>query len=261
MRRRKLIYKSNSVVSSSERRFSSPKTSRKIINTFHVLQKKLAKEKDPTKRLKLETELQILGGLDTYQKASLLGQSLDRGGDSSKWLLTALPKDSMDKPNIKLLDVGALRNNYQTKHKVNATCIDLNAQSSDVLQADFFLFEPPTDAAEKFDVLCLSLVLNFVPVADQRGKMIKRTHLFLKDDAYLFIVLPLACVENSRYMNDDLFCEIVQSTGFRLIQSHKSKKLVYYLYQRDIARKTDLNPRKLELRNGKQRNNFFVSFG
>lgn len=31
-----------------------------------------------------------LGGLDMYQKASTLGQSKQRGGDSSKWLIPIL---------------------------------------------------------------------------------------------------------------------------------------------------------------------------
>lgn len=38
----------------------------------------------------IRQEMDDLGGLDMYQKASTLGQSKQRGGDSSKWLIPIL---------------------------------------------------------------------------------------------------------------------------------------------------------------------------
>lgn len=38
----------------------------------------------------IRQEMDDLGGLDMYQKASTLGQSKQRGGDSSKWLIPVI---------------------------------------------------------------------------------------------------------------------------------------------------------------------------
>lgn len=35
------------------------------------------------------------------------------------------------------------------------------------------------------------------------GRMLQRAHEFLVPDGYLFLALPLPCVENSRYFNHD----------------------------------------------------------
>jgi 25S rRNA (adenine2142-N1)-methyltransferase len=47
--------------------------------------------------------------------------------------------------------------------------IDLNPQSPRVLKKDFFELEKPVTEDAKFHVVCLSLVVNFVPDALLRG--------------------------------------------------------------------------------------------
>jgi 25S rRNA (adenine2142-N1)-methyltransferase len=105
-----------------------------LIRRFHTIRKQLAGCNDDASRKALERELKELGGLDAYQRASLMGQSTERGGDSSKWLLPRLkahasnlagvtsgdsskdvarPDISLAPKPLQLLDVGALRNNYR----------------------------------------------------------------------------------------------------------------------------------------------------
>lgn len=73
----------------------------------------------------------------------------------------------------------------------------------------------PKFGKEQFDIISLSLVLNFLPTAGDRGDMLKRTCQFLDQRApramskdlkdrfpALFLVLPAACIMNSRYMNE-----------------------------------------------------------
>lgn len=104
---RKKTRKESIVSGSSTARTSSVshKVTRSTITAFHVL---LRKKANITKKLQHATtdserslgqkELDVinnniseLGGLDAYQRASQLGQSKDRGGDSSRilvnWLL------------------------------------------------------------------------------------------------------------------------------------------------------------------------------
>lgn len=76
---------------------SSRETAR-LIRRFHVLNKELAKCRaagDAGKKAEIEAEMESMGGLDWYQKASTLGQSKRRGGDSSKWLMGVLEEEGI----------------------------------------------------------------------------------------------------------------------------------------------------------------------
>lgn len=52
---------------------------------------------------------------------------------------------------------------------IDATCIDLNPQAPHVEKFDFFDYPIPVGHAAKFDVVGLSLVLNFVGGLGKRG--------------------------------------------------------------------------------------------
>ncbi|KAJ7392142.1 hypothetical protein OS493_013514 [Desmophyllum pertusum] len=134
----------------------------------------------------LEAKKEKIGGINAYQKASKLGEARHGSFNSAKWILKqmrALKKlpntteGTEEKlPKLRLLDVGALDNNYK-KHVKWIQCkpIDLNPQSSAVLKADFLKL----DSKEEFDVVVLSLVVNFEGDIRKRGDMLRkmsRTH-------------------------------------------------------------------------------------
>lgn len=73
----------------------------------------------------------------------------------------------------RLLEVGALKaDNYRgCQSWIDNTPIDLNAQHPDIRQQDF-LQMPEDENVSKWDVLSISLVLNFLPDPSERGKEI-----------------------------------------------------------------------------------------
>lgn len=72
------------------------------------------------------------------------------------------------------------------------------------------------------------------------------------------IVLPLACLDNSRYMTDDLLDEIMASLGFKKVKGHDSRKLSFKMYQKEEAKgKQDFKKRKV--REGVRCNNFCIT--
>lgn len=120
---------------------------------------------------------------------------------------------------------------------------------------------------EKFDLISLSLVLNFVPSAQERGSMLRRTTKFLQArpelgewSALLFLVLPAPCVVNSRYFNDERLALIMASLGYVLRERKQTSKLVYYLWQlRDApAKRMEQRFGKVKVRDGGAMNNFCV---
>ena len=83
---------------------------------------------------------------------------------------------------------------------------------------DFFEF-----AERKFDVVVLSLVLNFVPALEDRGRMLLRAAELLAPGGLMLLVLPSACVENSRYCKFGLLERILRSVGLPLADGTSSK--------------------------------------
>ena len=266
----------------------SAKSTRGIIRTHHQLQKRLAQAKkdgDGSKVYELEERIRANGGLESYQQASITGQSSSRGGDSSKQLMNWLqnggtPSDSV-RGKLRMLEIGALspNNACSTSGIFEMTRIDLKSQHSDVEEQDFMQRPLPTDETDKFDVLSLSLVLNYVADAAARGEMLRRTCAFLKSSTTnaqeispqrttealfpsLFLVLPKPCVTNSRYMIENHLEGMMATLGFCKAKHKFSAKLYYSLWTfnskeaKETRRfvKTELNP-------GKNRNNFCIVFG
>jgi 25S rRNA (adenine2142-N1)-methyltransferase len=265
----------------------SSQATRKLIRTHHTLNKKLetAKSKgNDAEAVELEAQIEKLGGLKAYQQASIQGQSIDRGGDSSvvlmKWLEPTSDALSKNEPKLRLLEVGALStsNVCSRSGHFDVQRIDLNSQGDGILQQDFMERPLPKSGAEKFDIISLSLVLNYVPDATGRGEMLKRTCQFLdtrhridRDASIqavfpaLFLVLPAPCVTNARYMDEGRLGEIMNSLGYVLLQRKQTLKLVYYLWQlqgvpNEAKAKTKTKAKflKKEVNPGPTRNNFSI---
>ncbi|SMY26832.1 unnamed protein product [Zymoseptoria tritici ST99CH_1A5] len=257
----------------------SSSATQKIIVSYHQLQKQLAQaiqQNDQPTISHLESQIASLGGLKAYQTASIQGQASDRGGDSSLILMTWLSplKSSLkslaaNKTPLRMLEVGALstKNACSRSALFDIERIDLNSQSSGITQQDFMLRPLPVSEDEKFDIISLSLVLNFVPSASGRGDMLRRTTAFLRRTssvtevaATLFLVLPASCVLNARYCSEEKLTLIMASLGYVLLQRKQTAKLVYYLWQwrDDPAVEEEQRFKKVKVRDGPGMNNFCV---
>ena len=260
----------------------SSKATRNLIRSHHTLEKQRAKalaDGDEEKAAALAKQIESQGGIESYQKASLLGQANDRGGDSSRilmeWLEPVLSdlkdQDAGGLSPVRMLEVGALSltNACSRSGLFEVERIDLNSQAEGILQQDFMERPLPSSNKEKFDIISLSLVLNYVPDPSGRGEMLLRTLQFLRTGDYvgklgeflpsLFLVLPASCVTNSRYMDEAKMEAIMESLGYSMVTKKLSNKLVYYLWRvtsQLLKHRTSF--KKEELRSGKTRNNFSV---
>lgn len=260
----------------------SSKATRTLIRTHHTLEKRRAKalaDGDDILAAKLASEIEAQGGIKSYQRASLTGQASERGGDSSQVLMTwlndvraALNGRAACTGPLKMLEVGALSTTNACSKSVllEMTRIDLNSQSAGILQQDFMERPLPNANSEKFDIISLSLVLNYVPDAQGKGDMLKRTLKFLRPmsdpllkDFFpsLFLVLPAPCVENSRYMDESKLEKIMNSLSYVKVKRKLTNKLVYYLWKaEDVTelKKQTIHFKKEEIRAGATRNNFSI---
>ncbi|KAI0455488.1 putative methyltransferase-domain-containing protein [Xylaria acuta] len=256
----------------------SRKATRGLINAIHQLEKKKAQavaKGDRAAEAAADTEIASLGGIQKYQQASLQGQRNDRGGDSSRvlmeWLKPKFPASGLTADgSVRMLEVGALSTTNECSKSgfFDMERIDLNSQGDGIEQQDFMKRPLPTNDAQTFDIISLSLVLNFVPDAQSRGDMLLRTLDFLKKpdmaeshDLFpcLFLVLPAPCVTNSRYMDEPLLETIMNALGYIKTNSKITQKLVYYLWRRILRVPINIPTfKKVELRSGSTRNNFSI---
>lgn len=376
--------RSSTVITSTQQnstinpRHKSAKATRRLINTYHQLQKVRAAALQQELSgggatagssgsgrefvEEIDARIEALGGLEAYQAASLTGQDPERGGDSSvklvEWLreggalrgkdggsarrghLLSHSHDHRDGNGLRVLEIGALSSKNAIASAIGYGIreikrVDLHSQEPEMIQQIDFMDLPaplPTRVHEEgFDIVSLSLVLNYVASAAARGDMLLRVTQFLRSAAdrsctastltshstsypksastptststasitsttpattlpnnhnlstlshpylpCLFIVLPLPCLTNSRYMTEPHFDALMLSIGFTLLKRHRTQKLVYMLFKynfdSNLSNPTTSNPtattaststpsqfRKTEINPGRNRNNFCIT--
>ncbi|ORY33613.1 hypothetical protein BCR33DRAFT_684538 [Rhizoclosmatium globosum] len=229
-----------------------------------------SREEKEAEIVDIEKQIEALGGLHAYQRASLKGGDERSGrGACGKWLvqyLTPMASElreaagtKADAP-LKLLDIGALNGETYAKQSkwIKAEYIDLNPQHPAVTRQDFFLRPTPSKDVDRFHVLCLSLVVNFVDDPERRGIMLSHARTFLHNNGLLFLVLPLPCTKNSRYMTHERLKEICTAIGFQEIEFHFTKRLSYHLWRRVESGWEKQTVEKKMVNPGPARNNFCI---
>lgn len=217
------------------------------IGEYHATLKRLAREEDLIERSRLQAQLDALGGLATYQQSSLHGADRQRGGaDTARWLVDALNEHHEGTP-IRMLDVGAIDGRaYVRFEHMHVTSIDLHPAAFRVLRLDVLecvsrcagLSDPcsyplPADDEERFDIVGLCLVLNFVGDLAARGAMLVHAARLLAPRGLLYLVLPAACVTNSRYLDHERLRQILASVGFdQVVRQNDTAKLSFWLVRR-----------------------------
>lgn len=178
------------------------------------------------------------------------------------------------KERLRMLEVGALRtDNACSKSGVfDVTRIDLHAREPGIMQQDFMersVPSPDEQGNEGFDIISLSLVVNYVGDAVGRGEMLRRVEHFLRTQKLdtgtedfspgLFLVLPAPCVTNSRYLDEQTLEEMMQALGYVKVKRKMSLKLVYY-YWRYAGPVEGVRRwfKKGDVRQGGSRNNFAI---
>lgn len=218
----------------------------------------------------IDEEILQRGGLEAYQSASIHGQTSNRGGDSSKKLIEWLEKEPYKQiiacadASLSALEIGCLNPlNYISTSGIfaNVAKIDLNSQSPHILQQNFMERPLPKLDKERFNLILCSLVLNFVPTPKERGDMLRRITKFLLPGGMssLFFVLPLPCLQNSRYMDKEIFEKMMSDLGFKKSNSYEATKIIYYLFDWDAKNvKKNVKYSKKQIYDGPKRNNFSI---
>mmetsp|Transcript_23531 Transcript_23531/g.50984 ORF Transcript_23531/g.50984 Transcript_23531/m.50984 type:complete len:393 (-) Transcript_23531:89-1267(-) len=297
-----------------KKHFSSTAESLALIKAYHTLNKRLEQnardealagnEVERERRAEaIRSEQLDLGGIDRYQQASMFGaksskfvcarwvepllrqhiaggeaQDEDQGQDKGEDGSTSKPTDTAVNPQQRqrprILDVGAIDNQYLQYKWMDAVPIDLNAQHKSVVEADFFDYATEhitSDSGAAFDAVVLSLVLNFQGDPRKRGDMLALAAdaRLLRLGGLVFIALPSASLDNSRYCDEEYLIDICRTLGLEVVERKRSAKLALLAFQQrsygfrayDVASKTFRYTKEVSrqpAKSGQDRNNFAV---
>ena len=284
--------------------FSNTSESLKLIQEYHTLNKRLeqnARDDNPTltpqqRKLnadKIRIQQEALGGIHRYQQASMYGAKSSKFV-CAHWvepllkqhMMTSLEEEgksasSTSRPRIRILDVGAIDNQYLQYDWFDAVPIDLNAQHESVVQADFFDYahdhikaaegldgvvgvevqarkdkdnkkgaknksknekdklkdDTSKDKSKPFDAIVLSLVLNFQGDPRKRGDMLALSAdaRLLKPGGLVYLALPSASLDNSRYCDEDYLIRICHELGLEVVERKRSAKLALVAFQQTLG--------------------------
>ena len=157
------------------------------------------------------------------------------------------------------------------------TCIDLNPMGPDVIKYDFFDFFQDYVIHKNvnnelnihkggYNCIVLSLVVNFLGSPHKRGDMLFKVHIqiCLTKGGLLFLVLPSACINNSRYFDMEVLTQLMGLfINFKLLSSKVTKKLLLAIFELEKPNTNRFNfyfPRFKNIKQGKNRNNFSIIF-
>ncbi|KAF8906008.1 putative methyltransferase-domain-containing protein [Gymnopilus junonius] len=267
-RKQPIVSDPNSNLNSS----TAAQACRNVIRQYHVLLKRRKQLENDSQLHQqslahIDDQIKALGGLERYQQLSVLGQREERGGGSEKILINWMEELNLHhvygaEHRLRLLEVGALKpDNFQSSSLwIDSMPIDLRSRHPNIIEQDFLLLDQKQHR-HKWDAISLSLVLNFVPVPVDRGRMLQLAYRFLAPDGLLFLALPLPCVANSRYLTFDSLKRLLEAIGFmeKRARWRENGKMGYWLYQKTAVPKTLAHSfdKKVALRTG-HRNNFAI---
>lgn len=260
-----------------------------LISRYHTLLKQIAAvDSDarfpslPSKLMRkqvLQAQLKAIG-IDDYQKASRTGEELGGDSDASQWVLEHLEANAAElarDPNanpsqVRLLDVGAIVHRFPDALNGNpaiplhVVSIDLNPQDPNgrVEKADFFDYaDDCMQRNTQFDVVVLSLVLNFVSSPRARGRMLDLARRICSPRGRLYVTLPIACLDNSRYCNEEFMTSMLSEVGWTTTTVSRTARLVRLVCDARAPMQSGASShtQRRVCRGGGNRNNFAVLLG
>jgi 25S rRNA (adenine2142-N1)-methyltransferase len=218
----------------------SRKVQRQVTTKFHQLTHKKAaliaqgKDERASEIKDIDAQIESMGGREKYQEASQLSTSIF---STSKWVLGRLGNlgilqgkllDDNTRAPIRLLEVGAINTQLvvaSSKPGVRMTvrAIDLRSTAPEIETQDFN--QLPVPSPPDYDAIVCSMVINCVPTPEERGTMLRRLHAQLVPGGHCFLMLPLLCLNNSKFTTKKIFVQMLKALGFEIKETKETPKI------------------------------------
>jgi 25S rRNA (adenine2142-N1)-methyltransferase len=243
---------------------TSRRVAREITGKYHEIQNELEQidrrvvdnnelPNDKKRKKELKILMEANGGVDKYQKASIISTIHFK---TSRWVVRSLQEEPLNRKPIKkgiklvTLEVGAINTQLQDCPWLNVRAIDLNSQHRKIEEKDMMTLEKDTFGI--YDVVLSSMVINCVSCPFKRFEMLARLSLHIKPSGVLFIILPKRCI-NSPLLGSKHFSAILTAMGLKdAVERRHTPKLTFFTLIKDdnyIKYNNDLNAFIDEIRN------------
>ena len=198
----------------------SRKRARQVTTLFHKNTRALEQaRKNKEEEAILRYEQLVNEGRPLYQRASQVSTSHH---STSKWILGYLARNGwlygIKQPTerrrpTRLLEIGAINTELLNvasettkKSSLQVRAIDLHSMHDGIEEVDFLQMPILSrNLADRYDVLCCSMVLNSVTDPTDRGTMLARLFHHLRPGGLCFLTLPKTCLNLSPYMTPAIF--------------------------------------------------------
>jgi 25S rRNA (adenine2142-N1)-methyltransferase len=233
---------------------------RAVTSEFHRLTRVLARARDAGEATEqIEAALAAAGGRAAYQEASQLTTCRHRTAAFVFSVLTRLGlRPSRGEPPLALLEVGAVNLQLSSVPWLTVRAIDIRSTHPRIEQRDFFTLRP----RGSFAVVVLAMVLNCVPDAFSRGRMLLGCRAHLRPGGLLLVTIPLRCLTRSAHTTWRSFSAALSVAGFEVAETRESPKVAHLVARAvpDFAAVGDHSTVQTRVRGPGLSNDFAIAF-
>uniref|UniRef100_A0A7S3VGQ2 Uncharacterized protein n=1 Tax=Chaetoceros debilis TaxID=122233 RepID=A0A7S3VGQ2_9STRA len=120
-------------------------------------------------------------------------------------------------------------------YNINCRAIDLRSSHERIEEQNFLSMPLPKRSPHlgAYHVIVCSMVLNCVTTAEDRGKMLCLLYHQLKPGGLCFFTIPKLCLQQSKYINRQMFEELlVDGIGFKIENKKETPKVAFWILKR-----------------------------
>ena len=202
---------------------ASRRVARRVTSEFHRLAQDAARAPTAAARAAAERVLEDRRG--RYQEASALSTALH---STSRWVLRVLRRRGVlgaaanARPPA-LLEVGAVNTQLLEARGLAVRAIDVRSSMQRIERVDFFDLRPQGS----YDVVVCALVLNCLPDAAARGRMVAGLVAHLRPGGLCFLVVPRSCLERSAATTPARFDAVLRRAGLVELERRATPRLLH----------------------------------
>ena len=220
---------------------ASRRVARRVTSEFHRLAQDAARA--PTAEARAAAERVLEDRRGRYQEASALSTALH---STSRWVLRVLrrrgvlgaaanarppdaaanarpPDAAANARPPALLEVGAVNTQLLDARGLAVRAIDVRSSMQRIERVDFFDLRPQGS----YDVVVCALVLNCLPDAAARGRMVAGLVAHLRPGGLCFLVVPRSCLERSAATTPARFDAVLRRAGLVELERRATPRLLH----------------------------------
>ena len=220
---------------------ASRRVARRVTSEFHRLAQDAARAPTAAARAAAERVLEDRRG--RYQEASALSTALH---STSRWVLRVLrrrgvlgaaanarppdaaanarpPDAAANARPPALLEVGAVNTQLLDARGLAVRAIDVRSSMQRIERVDFFDLRPQGS----YDVVVCALVLNCLPDAAARGRMVAGLVAHLRPGGLCFLVVPRSCLERAAATTPARFDAVLRRAGLVELERRATPRLLH----------------------------------